>query len=63
MKRAVFKGELLGDHASPGRTTARHAVTGYIAWHNGTRLHSALGYRAPAEYEPAARATDPQAVA
>jgi transposase InsO family protein len=23
----------------------------YIAWYNGTRLHSTLGYRSPAEYE------------
>jgi hypothetical protein len=22
----------------------------YIAWYNGTRLHSALGFRNPAEY-------------
>jgi transposase InsO family protein len=60
---SAIKGELLDDHAWPGRTTARHAVTGYIAWYNGTRLHSALGYRAPAEYEAAARQNDPQAEA
>jgi transposase InsO family protein len=23
----------------------------YIAWFNGTRLHSTLGYKSPAEYE------------
>jgi putative transposase len=39
----------------------RHA--GYIAWYNGTRLHSAPGYAAPAGYEAAARQNDPQAVA
>jgi transposase InsO family protein len=59
----VIKGELPGDHAWPGRATARHAVTEYIAWYKGTRLHSAPRYRAPAEYEAAARQPDPQAVA
>ena len=23
----------------------------YIAWYNGTRLHSSLGYQSPADYE------------
>jgi hypothetical protein len=59
----AIKGELLDDRAWPDRTTGRHAVTEYIAWYNGTRLHSALGCRAPAEYEAAARQNDPQAVA
>ena len=36
---SAIKGELLDDHAWPDRTAARHAVTGYIAWYNGTRLH------------------------
>jgi transposase InsO family protein len=30
---------------------ARPAVVEYIGWYNGTRLHSTLGYRSPAEYE------------
>jgi transposase InsO family protein len=35
----------------PTRAAARSAITEYIAWYNGTRLHSTLGYRPPAEYE------------
>jgi transposase InsO family protein len=30
---------------------ARRAVVEYIAWYYGTRLHSTLGYRSPAEFE------------
>ena len=30
---------------------ARQAIVEYIAWYNGTRPHSALGYRGPAEFE------------
>jgi hypothetical protein len=30
---------------------ARRAIVEYIAWCNGTWLHSALGYRSPAEFE------------
>jgi putative transposase len=35
----------------PTRAMARRAVVEYIGWYNGTRLHSTLGYRSPAEYE------------
>jgi transposase InsO family protein len=48
---ASIKGELLDLQAWPSRDMARRAVVEYIAWYNGTRLHSTLGYRSPAEYE------------
>jgi len=46
-------------HPRPGRRRqglahragAKRAVVEYIAWYNGTRLHSALGYQSPADYE------------
>ena len=34
----------------PGPAACR-AVVEYIAWYNGTRLHSTLGYRSPADFE------------
>jgi len=30
---------------------ACRAVVDYIAWYNGTRPHSTLGYRSPADFE------------
>jgi transposase InsO family protein len=48
---ASIKGELLDHQAWPTQTMARRAVVEYIAWYNGTRLHSTLGYRSPAEFE------------
>jgi transposase InsO family protein len=39
---------------SSGLVNPRHgggAIVDYIAWYNGTRLHSTLGYRSPAEFE------------
>ncbi len=46
-----LKGELIDIRAWPTRAGARRAVVEYIAWYNGTRLHSSLGYRSPARYE------------
>jgi transposase InsO family protein len=46
-----LKGELTDTRAWPTRAGARRAVVEYIAWYNGTRLHSTLGYRTPAEFE------------
>jgi transposase InsO family protein len=48
---ASLKGELIDRQPWPARAMARRAVVEYIGWYNGTRLHSTLGYRSPAEYE------------
>jgi transposase InsO family protein len=50
---ASLKGECLDLQPWPTRTAARHATVEYIAWFNGTRLHSALGYLTPDEFETA----------
>ncbi|MFD2081645.1 Transposase InsO and inactivated derivatives [Actinopolymorpha cephalotaxi] len=50
---ASLKGECLDTQPWPTRAHARHAIVDYIAWYNGTRLHSALGYQTPTEYEHA----------
>jgi transposase InsO family protein len=44
---ASLKGECLDQRAWPTRASARRAIVDYIAWFNGIRLHSALGYRTP----------------
>jgi transposase InsO family protein len=46
-----IKGELLDLRPWPTRAAARRAIVEYIAWYNGTRLHSALAYRSPVEFE------------
>ena len=46
-----LKGELIDTRAWPTRAAAKRAVVEYIAWYNGTRLHSVLGYRSPAAFE------------
>ena len=48
---ASLKGECLDQLPWPTRAAARRATVEYIAWYNGTRLHSALGYRTPDEFE------------
>lgn len=48
---ASLKGECLDQHAWPTRAAARRAIVDYIGWFNGTRLHSALGYLSPNEFE------------
>jgi transposase InsO family protein len=44
-------GELIDTQAWPTRAGACRAVVEYISWYNGTRLHSTLGYRSPADFE------------
>jgi putative transposase len=46
-----FKTELIADRVWRTRTQLELAVVEYVAWFNSSRLHSALGYRPPAEIE------------
>ena len=48
---ASLKGECIDRQPWPTHALARRAVVDYIAWYNGGRLHSTLGYLTPAEYE------------
>jgi transposase InsO family protein len=48
---ASLKGECLDQQPWPTRAAARHTTVEYIGWFNGTRLHSALGYMPPNEFE------------
>jgi transposase InsO family protein len=55
---ASLKGECLDQQSWPTRAAARREIVDYIAWFNGTRLHSSLGYLSPDEYEANARHND-----
>ena len=46
-----FKTELIADRVWRSRSQLELAIVEYIGWFNDARLHSALGYRTPAEAE------------
>jgi transposase InsO family protein len=48
---ASLKGECLDQQPWPSRAAARRAIVDYLAWYNGTRLHSVLGYMTPDQFE------------
>jgi putative transposase len=48
----TLKTELVHRHAWPTRSSAKTAIAEYIEiFYNRQRIHSALGYLSPAEYE------------
>jgi transposase InsO family protein len=48
---ASLKRELVDDEHFTSRAEARAAVFEWLIWYNSDRLHSALQYRPPVEYE------------
>ena len=44
-------GYAIADHLRTELVAGALTVVEYIAWYNGTRLYTTLGYRSPAEYE------------
>jgi hypothetical protein len=46
-----LKGEPIDVQARPARAMARRAIVGDIAWCNGSRPHSTLGYAPPADFD------------
>ena len=46
-----FKTELIRDRVWQTRTQLELAVVEWVGWYNHNRLHSALDYVPPAEYE------------
>ena len=59
---AAYKSELI-HRGKPWRSVAdvELATASWVAWYNQNRLHEALGYRSPAEYEAALKAASPPA--
>ena len=49
---ATLKGELIGDHVFATRAEAKSEIFRYIeVFYNRTRLHGALGYQSPVDFE------------
>lgn len=44
---ASMKDECIDQPSWPTRASARRAVVAYLAWYNGSRLHSTLDYLTP----------------